>query len=86
MAQTHWTSVEQAKAYIALCERNKTKGLKYCSAIDFIENNGKERCTRCGKYHYPGNMVLKDTDGNNISICKECYERVIAERTKVAPA
>lgn len=84
MTHIHWTSVEQAKVYIALCERNKTKGLKYCSAIDFIANNGKERCTRCGKYQYLAEMVDKDANGNNISLCKECYERVLAERAKAA--
>lgn len=33
MAQAQWTSVEKAKAYIAVCEKSKVKGLKYCSAV-----------------------------------------------------
>ena len=69
MAQAQWTSVEKAKAYIAVCEKSKVKGLKYCSAVDFVANYGKERCTRCGKYHYPDELVTKDAEGNNISLC-----------------
>lgn len=82
MVPAHWTTVEQAKAYIAACEKNKVKGLKYCSAIDFVANQGKERCTRCGKYNYPDEMVTKDADGNNILLCKGCHKRVLAERGK----
>lgn len=82
MAQAQWTSVEKAKAYIAACEKSKVKGLKYCSAVDFVANQGKVRCTRCGKYHAPSDIVTEDKNGNNITLCKECYDRVLAEREK----
>lgn len=84
MAQTQWTSIEKAKEYITACEKSKVRGLKYCSALDFVANQGKERCTRCGKYHYHVELVTKDNDGNNILLCEECYERVLAEREKAA--
>lgn len=48
MAQAHWTSIEQAKAYIAACEKSKVKGLKYCTAIDFLMNHDKIKCSRTG--------------------------------------
>ncbi len=78
MAQTQWTSIEKAKAYIAACEKSKVKGLKYCSAVDFVANQGKIRCTRCGKYHEPSDIIMED----GVTLCKECYNRVLAEREK----
>lgn len=82
MAKAQWTSVEKAKAYIAACEKNKVKGLKYCSAVDFVANQGKVRCTHCGKYHDPSDIVTEDKDGNNITLCKACYDRAVAASEK----
>lgn len=82
MAKTQWTSLAQAVAYINACNRNKTKGLKYCSAVDFVKHHGKVKCSRCGTYKEPDEIVTKDADGNEISICKKCYERALAERNK----
>ena len=81
MAQAQWTSVEQAKAYIATCEKSKVKGLKYCTAIDFVMNHGKIKCSRCGLYHDPDNMIsAKDENGYAIALCKECQQRVLAKQ------
>ncbi len=85
MSKAQWTSVEQAKAYIAACEKSKVKGLKYCTAIDFVMNQGKIKCDRCGLYHYPDELVAtKDTDGNSVTLCKDCHQRVLAKSEKTA--
>ena len=46
MTQAQWTSVEKAKAYIAACEKSKVKGLKYCSAVDYVANYALQRVLR----------------------------------------